>query len=112
MQLLTTLAYQLPTLLATVAVACMLLWWAPPVAGRKLALAGALTMLGASLIHLVLGIVQTWTLRSGSDYTSMQSVIALLSAINLLFNLVWSAGLIMLGWGACKAMQASRTPAS
>ncbi len=108
MQLAMTLSFQLPPLLATVAVFCMLMWWTRPAPGRKLALIGASLLLGSSVAHLILGAVQAWMLRTGSDYTSVQQVIQLVSLINLLFNLIGSAGLVVLGWGTCRAIQSAQ----
>jgi len=110
-QMLTMLGYQLPELLACVAGAAMLAMWAPVAPGRKLALAGVSLMLLATLLRGVMSVWQAWVINSASDgYASLSGMMGLFSAFGMLMGLASSAGLVMLAWGACKAMQAARAP--
>ena len=108
-QLLTMLGYQLPELLACVAGAAMLAMWAPPVPGRKLALAGIALMLLTTLLRGVTSVWQAWVINSATDgYASLSGMMGLFSAFGMLLGVISAAGLVMLAWGACKAMQAAR----
>lgn len=109
-QLLTMIGYQLPELLACVAGAAMLAMWAPPVPGRKLALAGITLMLLTTLLRGVTSVWQAWVINNATDgYTSLSGMMGLFGALGMLLGVVSAVGLVMLAWGACKAMQAART---
>lgn len=110
-QLLTMLGYQLPELLACVAGVAMLLW-APAAPGRSLALAGTGLMLAATVLRGAMSAWQAWLIHSVADgYASISGMMSLFSAIGMLLGVLSAAGLVMLAWGASKAMQAARTPA-
>lgn len=105
-QLLTMLGYQLPDLLACVAGVAMLAMWAPAAPGRKLALAGAALMLLTTLLRGVMGVWQAWMINSTTDgYAALSGAMGLFGAVGMLLGIVSAAGLVMLIWGACKAMQ-------
>ena len=107
-QLLTMLGYQLPELLACVAGLTMLWMWAPAVPGRSLALAGTGLILGAALLRLAMSVGQAWMIQTAEGgYSGMTGTFALFSAGGMLLGVLSSAGLVMLVWGACKAMQAA-----
>ena len=109
-QMLTMLGYQLPELLACVAGAAMLAMWAPPAPGRKLALAGISLMLLTTLLRGVMSVWQAWVINNATDgYASVSGMMGLFSAVGMLIGVVSAGGLVMLAWGACKAMQATRT---
>lgn len=106
-QLLTMLGYQLPELLACVAGVAMLAMWAPVVPGRKLALAGVSLMLLTTLLRGVTSVWQAWLINNAADgYASVSGMMGLFGAFGMLLGVLSSAGLMMLVWGACKAMQA------
>ena len=108
-QLLTMLGYQLPELLACVAGVAMLLMWAPAAPGRPLALAGTGLMLAAAVLR---GAMSAWQIHSAADgYASISGMMSLFGAVGMLLGVVSAAGLVMLAWGASKAMQAARAPA-
>lgn len=111
-QLLTMLGYQLPELLACVAGVAMLLMWAPAAPGRPLALAGTGLMLAAAVLRGGMSAWQAWLVHSAADgYASISGMMSLFGAVGMLLGVVSAAGLVMLAWGASKAMQAARAPA-
>ena len=111
-QLLTMLGYQLPELLACVAGVAMLAMWAPAAPGRSLALAGTVLMLVAAVLRAAMSTWQTWLISSTADgYASISGMMSVIGAIGMLLGVVSSAGLVMLAWGASKAMQAARATA-
>lgn len=106
-QLLTMIGYQLPELLACVAGLAMLGMWAPAVQGRKLAMAGLALMLLVTLMRGVMSVWQAWVINNAADgYASISGMMGLFSAFGMLMGVASAAGLVMLTWGACKAMQA------
>ncbi|HEY0861718.1 hypothetical protein MUU77_01535 [Pseudoxanthomonas sp. F37] len=111
-QLLTMLGYQLPELLACVAGVAMLSMWAPAAPGRSLALAGTGLMLAATVLRGAMSAWQAWMIHSAADgYASISGMMSLFGAIGMLLGVLSAVGLVMLAWGASKAMQAARTPA-
>ncbi|PPJ42887.1 MULTISPECIES: hypothetical protein [unclassified Pseudoxanthomonas] len=111
-QLLTMLGYQLPELLACVAGVAMLLMWAPAAPGRTLALAGTGLMLAATILRGAMSVWQAWLIHSAADgYSAISGMMSLFGAVGMLLGVVSAAGLVMLAWGASKAMQAARAPA-
>lgn len=108
-QMLTMLGFQLPELLACVAGLAMLWMWAPAAPGRSLALAGTITLLGASLLRLAASAGQAWMIQSSAadGYASLSERIAAFSALGMLLSVASAVGLVMMVWGACKAMQAA-----
>ena len=111
-QLLTMLGYQLPELLACVAGVAMLAMWAPAAPGRSLALAGTVVMLIATVLRAAMSTWQAWLINSTADgYASISGMISLFGAVGMLLGVVSAAGLVMLAWGASKAMQATRAAA-
>lgn len=108
-QLLTMLGYQLPELLACVAGVAMLAMWVPAAPGRKLALAGTSVMLLTTLLRGVMSVWQAWLINSNTDsYSSLSGMMSLFGAFGMLLGVVSAVGLVLLAWGACKAMQATR----
>ena len=106
-QLLTMLGYQLPELLACVAGVAMLTMWTPTVPGRKLALAGTALMLVVTLMRGAMSVWQAWLINNAADgYASISGMMTLFGALGMLLSVVSAVGLVMLVWGACKAMQA------
>jgi hypothetical protein len=106
-QMLTMLGYQLPELLACVAGIAMLAMWAPAAPGRKLALAGLSVMLLTTLLRGAMSVWQAWLINSTTDgYASLSGMMTVLAAAGMLLSVVSAVGLVMLVWGACKAMQA------
>ncbi len=111
-QLLTMLGYQLPELLACVAAVAMLAMWAPAAPGRSLALAGTVLMLITTVLRAAMSTWQAWLINSTADgYASISGMMSLFGAFGMLLGVVSAAGLVMLAWGASKAMQAARTAA-
>ncbi|WP_062351502.1 hypothetical protein [Pseudoxanthomonas mexicana] len=109
-QLLTMLGYQLPELLACVAGIAMLMMWAPKAPGRTLTLAGTAIMLTTTVLRGIMSVWQAWLINNATDgYSSLSGMLGLFSAFGMLMGVVSAAGLVMLVWGACKAMQAART---
>ncbi len=108
-QTLTMLGFQLPELLACVAGAAMLWTGAPRVPGRPLALAGMLTLLAAALLRLATSIGQTWLIHNAAaeGYASLSGRLAMFSALGILLGIASAVGLVLLVWGACKAMRAA-----
>jgi len=107
-QLLATLGYQFPELLAGAVGLAMLSLWAPASPGRALALGGVATILIAAMLRLAMSVGQAWMIYSTIDgYSGMAGTFALFSAFSMLLGVLSSAGLVMLAWGACKAMQAA-----
>lgn len=109
-QLLSMLGYQLPELLACIAGLAMLWTWTPAaVPGRAVALTGAAMLLASALLRLLISVVQAWTIhRADGDYGSLTSTFALFSAFSMLLGVLSAAGLVVLIWGACRSMQATR----
>ncbi|MEL1266301.1 hypothetical protein [Pseudoxanthomonas putridarboris] len=103
-QLLTLLGFQLPELLACVAGLAMLWMWTPAAPGRALAIGGMAAILGAALLRLVMSVTQVWMIHHAEGGYSMSGGFALFSAVGMLLGVLSSAGLVMLAWGACKAM--------
>lgn len=111
-QLLTMLGYQLPELLACVAGIAMLAMWAPAAPGRSLALAGTVVMLIATVLRAAMSTWQAWLINNTADgYASISGMMSLFAAVGMLLGVVSAAGLVMLAWGASKAMQATRAAA-
>nr|WP_298120786.1 hypothetical protein [uncultured Pseudoxanthomonas sp.] len=109
-QLLTMLGYQLPELLACVAGVAMLAMWVPAAPGRKLALAGVALMLVTTLLRVAMSVWQAWLINNTADgYASLSGMMSLFGAFGMLLSVVSAVGLVLLVWGACKAMQATRT---
>ncbi|MEJ2791461.1 MULTISPECIES: hypothetical protein [unclassified Pseudoxanthomonas] len=109
-QLLTMLGYQLPELLACVAGVAMLAMWVPAAPGRKLALAGVALMLVTTLLRVAMSVWQAWLINNTADgYASLSGMMSLFGAFGMLLSVVSAVGLVLLVWGACKAMQAART---
>lgn len=109
--LLTMAAYQLPELLAAAAALAMLrIWGASGAPGRKLAVAGALVILAASLLRLGVAVFQTWLIYRANEHgMGMAGTgMALVSAMGMLLSVASAAGLGLLGWGAAKAMAGYR----
>ena len=105
-QMLTMLGYQLPELLACVAGVAMLGMWAPAAPGRKLALAGTALMLVVTVLRGAMSVWQAWLINSTTDgYASLGGMMTLFGAVGMLLSVVSAVGLVMLVWGACKAMQ-------
>ena len=108
-QLLTMLGYQLPELLACVAGVAMLTMWVPAAPGRKLALAGVALMLVTTLLRVAMSVWQAWLINNTADgYASLSGMMTLFGAFGMLLSVVSAVGLVLLVWGACKAMQATR----
>jgi hypothetical protein len=108
-QLLTMLGYQLPELLACVAGVAMLAMWVPAAPGRKLALAGVALMLVTTLLRVAMSVWQAWLINNTADgYASLSGMMTLFGAFGMLLSVVSAVGLVLLVWGACKAMQAAR----
>lgn len=110
-QLLTVVGYQLPELLACGAALALLWMWAQPAApGRTLALWGTGLLLGSAVLRLLASVFQAWNIHHMPEggYESMQGLFMVISALTMLFGLVSSAGLVLLAWGAAKAMRAPR----
>ena len=106
-QVLNMLGYQLPELLACVAGVAMLTMWTPTVPGRKLALAGTAVMLVVTLMRGAMSVWQAWLINNAADgYASISGMMTLFGALGMLLSVVSAVGLVMLVWGACKAMQA------
>lgn len=110
-QMLTVVAYHLPHLLAC-AVALALLWmWTQPSPGRPLALWGAGLLLGSALLQLALSLVQTLHIhRMAESGSGPGSLFAIISAANMLTGVIASVGLVLLAWGASKAMRTRVVP--
>lgn len=109
-QLLTMLGYQLPELLACVAGIAMLAMWVPAAPGRKLALAGVALMLVTTLLRVAMSVWQAWLINNTADgHASLSGMMSLFGAFGMLLSVVSAVGLVLLVWGACKAMQAART---
>ena len=105
-QVLTMLGYQLHELLACVAGTAMLAMLAPPAPGRKWALAGVALMLLTTLLRGVMSVWQAWVINHATDgYASVSSMMGLFSAFGMLMGVISAAGLVILAWGTCKAMQ-------
>jgi hypothetical protein len=105
-QMLTMLGYQLPELLACTGGVAMMAMWAPPVPGRKLALAGLVVMLLTTLLRGVMSVWQAWMINNAADgYSALSGMMTVFAAVGMLLSVVSAAGLVMLAWGACKAMQ-------
>ena len=106
-QMLTVAAYHLPHLLAC-AVALALLWmWTQASPGRAQALWGSGLLLGSALLQLALGLVQALHIhRMAESGGTPGSIFAIISAGNLLLGVIASVGLVLLAWGASKAMRA------
>ncbi|MBD9437692.1 hypothetical protein IB223_16465 [Pseudoxanthomonas sp. PXM03] len=104
------LGYQLPELLACVAGVAMLAMWVPAAPGRKLALAGVALMLVTTLLRVAMSVWQAWLINNTADgYASLSGMMSLFGAFGMLLSVVSAVGLVLLVWGACKAMQAART---
>ncbi|TWH16055.1 MULTISPECIES: hypothetical protein [Pseudoxanthomonas] len=109
-QLLTMLAYQLPELLAASLVLALLrIRTRTGAPGRRLAVAGALVVLLASLLRLLASLGQGWVLARGmaGGGESLGTWLALYSAAVMLFALASAVGLALLGWGALRAISAA-----
>ncbi len=107
LQLLTVAAYHLPHLLACAAAVALLWVWAQPSPGRVLAFWGAGLLSGSALLQLGLSLFQaTHIHRMTESGAAPGSIFAVISMANLLVGLVASAGLVLLAWGASKAMRA------
>jgi ABC-type multidrug transport system fused ATPase/permease subunit len=106
-QLLTMLGYQLPELLACTAGVAMLAIWVPAAPGRKLALAGMVVMLLTTLLRGAMSVWQAWLINNATDgYSALSGMMTVFGAVGMLLSVVSATGLVMLVWGACKAMQA------
>ncbi|MBD9368489.1 hypothetical protein [Xanthomonas sp. XNM01] len=103
--LLTMLGHLLPQLLATIAVLVLLWSWAPVAPGRAHALAGASIMVAACVLRGIAAGIQAW-LTFGT--ASAMALMPLLAGVNILFSVMEAVGVVLLGWGAVKAMQAAR----
>lgn len=105
-QLLTIAAYHLPHLLACAAAVALLWAWAQPSPGRALALWGAGLLFGSALLQLALSLFQANHIhRMTESGASPGSLFAIISAANLLTSVIGSVGLVLLAWGASKAMR-------
>jgi len=108
-QLLTMLGYQLPELLACVAGVAMLAMWAPAAPGRRLALAGTALILAAAVLRAAMSGWQAWLIHHATDgYAALSGMMSLIGALGMLLGVVSAVGLVVLVWGACRAMQAVR----
>ena len=71
---------------------------------------GISLMLLTTLLRGVMSVWQAWVINNATDgYASVSGMMGLFSAVGMLIGVVSAAGLVMLAWGACKAMQATRT---
>lgn len=109
-QLLTMVGYQMPELLACCAALALLWMWTQPAPGRTLALWGTGLLLGSAVLRLLASVFQTWNIHHMPEggYESMQGFFMVISALTMLFGLVSSVGLVLLAWGAARAMRAPR----
>lgn len=103
--LLTMLAYQLPGLLAAAGALAMLWSWAPPAPGRHPALAGSGLLLGSGLLHTLLDVGQAMVMFRGAG-----APLTLFNIANIVLNIAAAVGVVMLAWGASRAMQAAGRP--
>ena len=69
-------------------------------------------MLATAVLRGAMSAWQAWLIHSAADgYASISGMMSLFSAVGMLLGVVSAAGLVMLAWGASKAMQAARAPA-
>lgn len=107
-QFLTLLGYHLPELLACIAGMAMLSIWTSTGPGRALAISGMAVLLGSAVLRLLLSVTQTWLIYSAQDgYESVSGMLAVFGAASMLLAVASAAGLVLLAWGASKAMRAA-----
>ncbi len=105
-QLLTVAAYHLPHLLACAAALALLWVWAQPSPGRALAFWGAGLLFGSALLQLALSLFQAAHIhRMTESGAAPGSIFTIISMANVLVGVVASVGLVLLAWGASKAMR-------
>jgi hypothetical protein len=110
MQMLTTLGYALPELLAS-GVALAMLWSsAQPGRPRELGLWGVGLMLLCALLQLGVGVYQTWMINNlqGDSSAALGRMFSMLGILRLLINCLSLTGLVIVVWGLCSATCATR----
>ena len=112
-QILTLLAYHLPELLACIVGMVMLSMRTSASPGRMLAASGMLLLLGSAVLRLALSLTQAWMIHDARNvYDSVSGILAVFGAASMLLAVASAVGLVLLVWGASRAMRRDQAPAS
>jgi hypothetical protein len=110
-QALVMMGYRLPELLAVITGIVLLLGAPASAPGRGQALTGISMILGAALLGMATSVWQAWLIHSAAEggYSSLGGMMTLIGVLSMVLSVVAAVGLVLLAWGAAKAMKAMRT---